>query len=75
MPGNRIARAAYPEHHERGFDLCASARMSKGMALVMARGFANRGYADAAEGCAHYALRIAAGNGNRIRNDPETERG
>lgn len=60
-------RSAYPEHHEIGFDICAKAQMPVHLALIMARGFARRGFSDMAEGCTHWALRVMC------LPNPETE--
>jgi hypothetical protein len=49
-----------PDDHAEGFDLCAAGAFSERQALVMARGFAARGFADLSEGCTHYAMRVMA---------------
>lgn len=57
---NKKRTQARPEHFFKAFDLCINNRMTKNMAVVMARGFSKRGLVDAQEGCCHYALVLFA---------------
>lgn len=49
---------ACAEHFFIAVELCINNRMTKRMAMVMARGFSKQGMADAAEGCTHYTLML-----------------
>lgn len=53
-----VIMKANAEHFFKAFEHCLKCRMTKQQAIVMSRGFSKRGFIDAAEGCAHYAMRL-----------------
>lgn len=56
-------RNTYPEHFERGVDFAlalAACGHSHHVLMTMARGFANRGLVDAADGVVHAVLALKA---------------
>jgi hypothetical protein len=48
----------YPDHFLKAFEHCLKCRFTKTQAMVMSKGFSKRGFIDASEGCAHYAMRL-----------------
>ncbi len=49
---------ANAEHFFKAFEHCLKCKFTKQHAMVMARGFSARGLVDAAEGCAHFTMKL-----------------
>jgi len=52
---------ANAEHFFKAFEHCMKCKFTSQQAMVMSCGFSRRGFIDASEGCAHYAMMLLVG--------------